>query len=201
MKRIYCKDNCSRLILGLIFLVAANACSVKKEAFNRIEIHKDSTHSFVDTSYHSKEVTFKIDAEEDSDINPLVFSQVEFNRYIDSLFTEIDTAFDRKQVIRTIIKTKGLWNTDTSSLETTLAKSIAIVNKGELCHFLYQKDTTLKQRYDSLLQVISKEREIWHNREVIESSETIKRSGFNFKIIAIILIILVIAWIILKRLI
>lgn len=200
MKRIYWMYNINRFLLGLVILIAVHACSVKKQSFSRVEIHKDSIHSFVDTSYHSKEVTFEIEAEEDSETNSLTFSQDEFDQFLDSLFTEIDTACDKEKLIKTIIKTNGLWITDTSFLETTFAKSIAIVNKGELRHFLYQKDTTLKQRYDSLVQVISKEREIWHSKEVLESSETIKRSGFNFKIIAIILIILVLAWIILKRL-
>jgi hypothetical protein len=178
-----------------------NACTVKRQAFSHVEVIKDSTHSSVDTSYHAKEVSFEIESEDDSKSSNLILTQSEFDYYIDSLFAEIDTACDKERLIETITKTKGLWNTDTSYLETSLARSHAVVKNGKLSHFLHQKDTTITKRYDSLLQVIEKEREIWHSKEVLESSEKITRSGFNFKIIAIIIIILVLAWIIIKRLI
>lgn len=176
------------------------SCTVKKHSFNHVEIHKDSIVSSIDTSYHSKEVRFEIEKEEDSKSRNLIITQVEFDYYIDSLFAEIDTACDKEMLIETITKTIGLWNTDTSYLETMLANSYAVVEGGKLYHFLQQKDTTIKSQYDSLIQVIEKEREIWHSKEVYESSEKIKRSGFNFTIIAIIIIVLIIAWIILKRL-
>lgn len=200
MKRICWMGNIRRSMFGLIMLILITSCTVKKHSINRVEIHKDSTHSSTDTSYHSKEVSFEIKSEDVSKSSNLNITQDDFDYYIDSLFAEIDTACDRKKVIETIIKTKGLWNTDTSYLETTLAKSYAVVEGGKLYHHLHQKDTTVTQRFDSLLQVIEKEREIWHSKEVLESSETIKRSGFNFTLIAIIIIILVMAWIVFKRL-
>jgi len=179
----------------------ANACTVKKQAFSHVEVIKDSTHTSVDTSYHAKEVSFEIKSEDDSNTSNLSITLEEFDSYIDSLFAEVDTVCDRERLIKTITKTKGLWNTDTSYLETTLARSHAVVEGGKLYHFLHQKDTTIKRHYDSLLQVIEKEREIWHSKEVMESSEKITRSGFNIKLIAIIIIVLFLAWIILKRLI
>jgi hypothetical protein len=86
-------------------------------------------------------------------------------------------------------------------LETSLANSYAVVENGRLSHFLHQKDTTLKRRYDSLLKVITREREVWHSKQVVESSEKTTRSGFNFKLIGIIIVVLLLAWIIIKRLI
>jgi len=177
-----------------------SACTVKRQAFSHVEVIKDSINSSVDTSYHAKEVSFEIRSEDDSISSNLSITQDEFDSYIDSLFAEVDTACSRDRLIETITKSKGLWNTDTSYLETSLAKSHAVVNNGKLYHFLHQKDTTITKRYDSLLQVIEKEREIWHSKEVLESSEKITRSGFNFKLIAIIIIILVVAWIVFKRL-
>ena len=201
MKRKYRIIKVSQILIGLIILMVVSACSIKKQAFNYVEIQKDSIHSSVDTSYHSKEVTFEIEAEEETKIKSLAYSQDEFNRFLDSLFAEIDTTCLNQQLVETIIKTNGLWNTDTSYLETTLARSHAVVEGGKLYHFLQQKDTILKQQFDSLLQVIKSEREIWHSKEVLESSKKVTRSGFNIKLIAIIIIVLFLVWIILKRLI
>ncbi len=201
MKWIYWMDNINRFLLGLVILIAVHACSVKKQSFSRVEIHKDSIHSSVDTSYHSKEVTVTIEGEESFNSEDLHYSKVDFNWYLDSLFAVIDTNCSKEQFTKVFSQVNGLWDTDTSYLETLLAKSHAVVEGGKLYHFLHQKDTIIKRSYDSLLQVIEKEREVWHTKEVIESSEKITRTGFNFKIIAIILIILVLAWIILKRLI
>lgn len=200
MKQIYWMVNINRLLFGFFMLILISSCSVKKQSFNHVEIQKDSTFLSADTSYYSKEVSFKIEGEDDSKSSNLKITPAEFESYIDSLFAEIDTACDRERMIETIIKTKGLWNTDTSFLATSLTESYAVVEGGRLYHFLHQKDTTLIKRYDSLLQVIEKEREIWHSKEVIESSEKITRSGFNFKLIAVIVIVLIIAWIFLKRL-
>jgi hypothetical protein len=177
-----------------------SACTVKRQAFSHVEVVKDSIHQSIDTSFHSGEVSIEFKQENSSGDQNLELSGEAFNRMIDSLFAEIDTTCDKERLIENITKTKGLWNTDTSYLETSLARSQAVVKNGKLSHFLHQKDTTITKRYDSLLQVIEKEREIWHSKEVMESSEKITRSGFNFKIIAIIIIILVLAWIVFKRL-
>ncbi len=112
--------------------MVVSACSIKKQAFNYVEIQKDSTHSTVDTSYYSKEVSFEIGSEDDSKSSNLFITQGEFDSYIDSLFAEIDTTCLNQQLVETIIKTKGLWNTDTSYLETTLARSHAVVEGGKL---------------------------------------------------------------------
>jgi hypothetical protein len=178
-----------------------NACSVKRQAFSHVEIIKDSTHQSIDTSYHSGEVSIELEEENSSGDQNLKFSTEPFNRMIDSLFAEIDTACDKERIKQSIAITRGLWNCDTSFLETTLASSYAVVKNGKLSHHLHQKDTILRKQYDSLLQVISKEREVWHSKQLIQSSEKTTRSGFNFKLVAIILIVLFLAWIILKRLI
>jgi hypothetical protein len=190
------------IISGLfIFLLMASACTVKRQAFSHVEVIKDSIHQSIDTSFHSGEVTIEIEQENSSGNKSLEFSAETFNRLIDSLFADIDTTCDKERVLQTITKTGGLWNCDTSFLETSLANSYAVVENGRLSHFLHQKDTTLKRRYDSLLKVITREREVWHSKQVVESSEKTTRSGFNFKLIGIIIVVLLLAWIIIKRLI
>ena len=177
-----------------------SACAVKRQAFHHVEIVTDSTHSSEDTSWHSREVTFAIEHEEASGNNEVTYSEEAFNRYLDSLFALIDTTCDRELISKTIFKTKGLWNSDTSFLETTYSESFAVVQSGKLHHRLFQKDTTIRQKFDSLLQVITKEREVWHNREVKETSESVSRSGFSFKWILISVILMVILWAGIKRL-
>lgn len=193
-----------QIFFGIIIwclVVLSWGCSVKKQIQTRKETIKDSTTYTVDTSYHPKVVEIKIQQEEKDGSQELFISEEAFNHYIDSLFAIIDSSITHDQIYRTIIETKGLWDSDTSFLETTLARSHAVIEDGKLYHYLQQKDTTIKRRYDSLLQVISKERETWHSKEVLETSEKIKRSGFNIRLIVIIIVILIFAWIILKRLI
>ncbi|HRX97748.1 MAG TPA: hypothetical protein P5514_12445 [Bacteroidales bacterium] len=190
------------IIFVFVYLsIMTGACSVKRQAFSHVEVIKDSTFQSIDTSYHPGEVSIKIEQENTTGDQKLVLSVEAFNRMIDSLFADIDSTCKKEHFLQSITKTKGLWNSDTSFLETSLASSYAVVKNGKLSHYLHQKDTTLKRSFDSLVQVIDKEREIWHNKEVINSSETKTRSGFNLKLIVIIVIVIFLGWIIIKRLI
>jgi len=187
------------ILTVLTIFTILTSCTVKKHSFNRTEIIHDSIQITIDTSYQSKEVAFEIKSEDDSNTGELYFTEDDFNRYLDSLFSQIDTTYNKEQISEAIIKTKGLLNSDTSFLETSLASSHAVILNGKLFHFLHQKDTTLKQRYDSLLQIIKKERETWHFKEINESTEIVKKIGFNIKLIAVVVVLIFIGWIILKQ--
>jgi len=186
-------------ITFVVLLFILTGCSIKKHQYTRTEIVKDSTNFTVDTVYKSKDVEFEIEEEQESGSGQLFFTEEAYNRYIDSLFAKIDSNINTQQISQAIIKAQGLLNSDTSFLETSFAKSQAVVSNGELYHYLFQKDTILKKRYDSLVQIIEKEREIWHSKEIRESSETVKRSGFNIRIILLLVGIALIGWVLIKR--
>lgn len=193
--------NKNIIFVFLYLSIMAGACSVKRQASSYVEVIKDSTFQSIDTSYHPGEVSIEIEQEDTSGDQKLVLSVEAFNRMIDSLFADIDSTCKKEQVLQSFANARGIWNSDTSFLETTLASSYAVVKNGKLSHHLHQKDTVLRKQYDSLLQIIHKEREIWHSKEVFKSSEKTTRSGINFKLVGIIVIVILLAWIIIKRLI
>ncbi len=142
----------------LLSVTIFSGCTVKKHFRNRTEIIKDSVVSSVDTIYKETIVEIKIPGETVTDYELIVLT---------------DT------VIRDAEKIIEKLTTDTSHLETTLAYSDAAVTKGKLYHILVQKDTTLQRRYDSLRQVIIKEREIWHSSEITDETITTKKRGIG----------------------
>lgn len=163
------------LFISLSLSVLATGCS--KKVFTTSVIQKDSTVWVVDTIYNEINIDVPIMGDTANASNELFISIKEFNCYIDSLFANIDTT--ARPPTETITnRLRGLWNSDTSHLETQLAYSDAYVKSGYLSHTLVQKDTSLQFKYDSLQMLITSERETWHNKETTATTTITPKQGF-----------------------
>jgi hypothetical protein len=99
----------------------------------------------------------------------------------------------------------GLFNSDTSRLETGLAISWAWIAKGILWHELTQKDTTIQKRLENAI----KETTIYHDRYVEVQKKYLERERFWWGwikkifwimvVIALIIVIVKFGWKYIKR--
>jgi hypothetical protein len=87
-------------------------------------------------------------------------------KYIDvPVYIKGDTVYQTDTVY---ISPNGLINSKPVYAETDFAKAMAKVFNSRLYLYLYQKDTTFNQRYDSVIK------EAWHYKQLSEKKQIVK---------------------------
>ncbi len=199
MKKCFHNFKLVSLFLGILLFAG---CSKKVyEGHEHYKSQKDSIAISTDTVYLPGTIPIHIEGESASD-SSLTFNQqywMLYSEYFDSLCAAWDST-NNPLINDTVFikKTLGLWNSDTSLLETSLAYSTAVVKYGKLFHNLEQPEKSYKKEYDSLLMFVNTKTEKWHEKTEIttDTSKIVKSSFWDY--IKYILIGVLIGWLLPK---
>lgn len=165
-------------ILAFILIWVVSSCSISKKTTSTTLIEKsDSLYTEIDTTYQPGVVNVNIEGDtveqaSEMELPEVLITEEEYQQFLELLEMQGNDITNPEIIYQTIEKTRGLWSSDTSYLETDFAYSEAGVNKGKPFHTLIQKDTTFQQPNDSLIQIIhQKDKEIHYYKELSEFSE------------------------------
>lgn len=196
-----------KLLTILLVLVAMAACTTKKQIVNTYVEKSDSLFQHIDTTYQSGTIdvciegdTISLETELKLQGDLFLVTADEYQQFMELLEMKGKDISNPEIVKEIIYKTRGLWSSDTSYLETDFAKSCAGVTNGLPFHTLIQKDTTWNHHEDSLNQVIRhQEKQIHYYKEVTSSTTKIRRLPwymyFIGLVVALIIILFGIMWI------